>query len=295
MFENTEFKRLLEREARKEYQLILGRCNEFGFDYVIKRPPQARICFGSAITREAVPLRGPAMSSLMRRTMSKSAQAENLAPGSYDITYYDKAHHPALHRMVYSKRGYGSLSASSIRFQFDEVSHCPGVGDYDATKAKPVKASGKPFGATVPRWQEKPVPAVPGAGTYTPKSRKDIQLHSFGGKIRIVPATMTVCKTDNFDRCMVCEQKPEVDYWKNFKTDRSLCRRCMEAEVDEAKYRSKTKSVMFKRLGELKEFKRIRHCSYYHKHDKTTAAIQFVSNRELKRKFRLENYLSMFE
>lgn len=127
---------------------------------------------------------------------------------------------------------------------------------------------------------------------------------------------MTICKTDNFDGCYRCDQTPEVDYWKHFKSDRSLCRRCMESEIDDAKYRSKTKSVMVNRLAALKEFQvrrnqllnyqdgfltsfvqlqRIRHCSYYHKHDKTTAAIQFVSNRDLKRKFRIENYLSMYE
>ncbi|XP_062715808.1 uncharacterized protein LOC115268230 isoform X1 [Aedes albopictus] len=291
--DNIEFKRLLEREGRKEYQLILRRCNEFGFDYVIKRPPQAKICFGSTIQREAVPLKGPACSSIMRRTMPEMA-GENLAPGSYNITYYDKPSHPVLQK-VCSSRGYGSLSATTIRFKFDEVSSTPGMGEYDTTKVKPLRPSSYPFGVKVPRWKEKPSPAVPGPGTYCCKQRKDIRLQSFGGKIKIIPATMTICKTDNFDKCYRCDQTPQVDYWKHFKSERSLCRRCMEKEIDDAKYRSKTKSVMMKRLATLKEFQRIRHCSYYHKHDHTTAAIQFVSNRDLKRKFRIENYLSMYE
>lgn len=87
------------------------------------------------------------------------------------------------------------------------------------------------------------------------KHRKDIRIQSFGGKIKIIPATMTICKTDNFDRCQRCEQKPDVDYWKCFKTDRTFCRRCMEKEIDDAKYRSKTKSVMMKQLETLREFK----------------------------------------
>lgn len=97
------------------------------------------------------------------------------------------------------------------------------------------------------------VPCRP--GTYLTKQHKDIRMQSFGGKIKIIPATMTICKTDNFDRCYRCEQKPEVDYWKSFKIDRNLCRRCMDKEIDDAKYRSKTKSVMMKRLETLREFK----------------------------------------
>ncbi|XP_053685679.1 uncharacterized protein LOC128735212 [Sabethes cyaneus] len=294
MVDNQDFKRLLEREGRKEYQLILSRCNEFGFEYVVNRPPQARICFGSTIEREAVPLQGPAKSPIMRRTMSEPS-GENLAPGSYNITYYDGASHPILKSSAYRTRGHGPLSFSTARFKYDEVSHSPGMGEYDPNKAPPVKPAKKPFGASVPRWREIAYPAVPGPGTYTAKNRRNIRTHSFGGKIKIIPATCTVCKTENFDKCHGCNGTPEVDYWKHFKTDRSLCRRCMEKEIDDTKYRSKTKSVMFQRLAKLREYKRIRHCSFYHKHDKTTAAIQFVSNRDLKRKFRVENYLAMFE
>ncbi|XP_055536079.1 uncharacterized protein LOC129724861 isoform X2 [Wyeomyia smithii] len=294
MVETLDFKRLLEREGRKEYQLILRRCNEFGFEYVVNRPPQAKICFGSTIEREAVPLQGPAKSSIMRRTMSEPL-GENLAPGSHNITYYDNASRPILKSLRCKSRGYGPLSSSTLRFKYDEVSHSPGMGDYDPHKQSPIKPSKKPFGACVPRWHDVAYPAVPGPGTYTAKNRRNIRKHSFGGKIKIIPATITVCKTENFDKCQNCNTTPEVDYWKNFKTDRSLCRRCMELETDEAKYRSKTKSAMFQRLAQLREYKRIRYCSFYHKHDKTTAAIQFVSNRDLKRKFAVENYLSMFE
>ncbi|XP_058836097.1 uncharacterized protein LOC131692825 [Topomyia yanbarensis] len=293
MAENSEFKRLLEREARKEYQLILRKCNAFGFDYVIQRPPQAKICFGSTIQREAVPLRGPAKSAIMRRTMSEPT-GENLAPGTYDITYYRDHSHPVL-KLGCSIRGYGPLSATSIRFKIDDVSHIPAVGEYDTIKKPPVKQCYSPFGATVPRWVKIKYPAIPGPGTYIQKKRKEIRMHSFGSKIKIIPATSTVCKTENFDKCYRCDQKPEVDYWKNAKTERSLCRNCMQKEVDEAKYHSKTKSVMVKRLATLRAFQRVRHCSYYHTHDKTTAAVQFASNRDLKQKFRVENYLSMFE
>lgn len=96
----------------------------------------------------------------MRRTMPE-VSGENLAPGSYNITYYDKPSHPVLQK-VCSKRGYGSLSATTIRFKFDEVSSTPGMGEYDTTKVKPVKSSSYPFGVKVPRWREKPSPAVPG-------------------------------------------------------------------------------------------------------------------------------------
>ena len=155
-------------------------------------------------------------------------------------------------------------------------------------------------------------------GTYLFKTRKDIRNHSFGGTIKIMPAARTLCKTENFDRCLRCDERPEVDYWKNLRTERSLCRRCMVQELEDARSCSKHKSEQKKRLDALNEYKvrrfwqgcswtrvkrtycccllqRVRHCAYYHRHDKTSAAIQFISNKQLKRKFRLENYLSMFE
>uniref|UniRef100_A0A182P5F1 Uncharacterized protein n=1 Tax=Anopheles epiroticus TaxID=199890 RepID=A0A182P5F1_9DIPT len=296
MIEMNEFSRLLLREARKEYQLILGRCNDFGFEYVIQRPPQARICFGSSIERETVPLRGPAVSALMRRRQPELL-GENLAPGSHNIGYDagTPENHPALRKRV-SRKGYGPLAAACVRFNFEEVSNSPGVGDYDLVKKQSkAKQMAKPFGSgTDERTKDRSL-AYPGVGTYIFKTRKDIRNHSFGGTIKIMPAARTLCKTENFDRCQRCDERPEVDYWKNLRTDRSLCRRCMVKELEDARTCSKHKSDQNKRMDALKEYKRVRHCAYYHRHDKTSAAIQFISNKQLKRKFRLENYLSMFE
>ncbi|XP_055598361.1 uncharacterized protein LOC129747953 [Uranotaenia lowii] len=265
-----------------------------GFDYVIQRPPQPKLCFGSTITREAAPLEGPAQSNIMRATMPELLAPE-LAPGSYNISYFSKVSHPALNAGIYSKRGFGPMASPSPRFKTDEVVIGPSIGEYDAYKTKPLKPSVKPFGSSISRWQEKPKLAVPGPGTYIAKQRKDIKRHSFGSHIKVIPATRTLCKPENFDTCQCCAKKPEVDYWKNLKTERVLCRACMEKEVDDAIRHSRTKSVMMSRLAALREFRRVRHCSYYHRHDKTTAAVQFVSNRDLKRKFHIENYLSMFE
>ncbi|XP_058461157.1 uncharacterized protein LOC131436450 [Malaya genurostris] len=264
-----------------------------GFDYVIKRPQQAKVCFGSTIQRDAVPLTGPAKSSIMRRTTNELT-GENLSPGTYDITYYDHHSHPIL-KSGHSIRGRGSLSATSVRFKHDEVCHLSAAGDYHVITKPLTKPCWSPFGATVPRWMETEYPAVPGPGTYTQKKRKEIRMYSFGGRIKIIPAAITTCKTENFDKCYRCDQKPEIDYWKNEKTEKSLCRACMQKEINLTKIHSKTKSVMLKQLDVLKEFRRIRHCAYYHTHDKTTAAVQFRSNRDLKQKFRVENYLSMYE
>uniref|UniRef100_A0A182N257 Uncharacterized protein n=1 Tax=Anopheles dirus TaxID=7168 RepID=A0A182N257_9DIPT len=296
MIDVNEFSRLLLREARKEYQLILGRCNDFGFEYVIQRPPQARICFGSGIEREPVPLRGPAMSALMRRRQPELL-GENLAPGCHNIGYDPDTprNHPALRKHV-SGRGYGPLAATSVRFNFEEVSNSPGVGDYELVKkqSRPQQAA-KTFGSGMDERAKDHSIAYPGVGTYLFKTRKDIRQHSFGGMIKIVPAARTICRTDNFDRCQRCDERPEVDYWKNLRAERSLCRRCMVKELEDARCSSQSKSEQTKRTETLKEYKRVRHCAYYHRHDKTSAAIQFISNKQLKRKFRLENYLSMFE
>uniref|UniRef100_A0A182QNP5 Uncharacterized protein n=1 Tax=Anopheles farauti TaxID=69004 RepID=A0A182QNP5_9DIPT len=267
-----------------------------GFEYVIQRPPQARICFGSGIARDVVPLRGPAMSGSMRRRQPELL-GENLAPGCHNISYDPGTpeDHPALRKRV-SRRGYGPLAATGVRFNFEEVSNSPGVGDYELVKkqSKPKQAA-KPFDSGTDDRAKDHSLAYPGVGTYLFKTRKDIRQHSFGGVIKIMPAARTICKTENFDRCQRCDERPEVDYWKNLRTERCLCRRCMVKELEDARSCSQSKFEQTKRTDALKEYKRVRHCAYYHRHDKTSAAIQFISNKQLKRKFRLENYLSMYE
>lgn len=50
----------------KKYFFLLG------FDYVIKRLPPARICFGSSMQRMVLPIDSTQMSPLMRRVTPKS-------------------------------------------------------------------------------------------------------------------------------------------------------------------------------------------------------------------------------
>ncbi|XP_058053310.1 uncharacterized protein LOC131205288 [Anopheles bellator] len=260
-----------------------------GFEYVIQRPPQARICFGSGIERETVPLEGPALSPLMRRVQPEVLPEAQEAPPELTPP------RPRVPGNV-SKRGYGPLAATAVRFNFDQVASSPGVGEYELIRKPAVKPGAKPFGSGVDREKASHLQITPGVGTYLFKVRKDIRSHSFGGTIKIMPAARTFCRPDNFDRCQRCEERPEVDYWKNLRTERCLCRRCMVRELNEVRNCcAKNKSAQKKRLEALKEYKRVRHCSYYHRHDKTNAAIQFISNKQLKRKFRLENYLSAFE
>uniref|UniRef100_A0A182M3J9 Uncharacterized protein n=1 Tax=Anopheles culicifacies TaxID=139723 RepID=A0A182M3J9_9DIPT len=293
MIEMNEFSRLLLREARKEYQLILGRCNDFGgklssgFEYVIQRPPQARICFGSSIERETVPLQGPAMSALMYRRQPELL-GENLAPGCHNIGYDSGTPeaHPALRKRV-SRKGFGPLAATSVRFNFEEVSNSPGVGDYELMARKQTKQSAKPFGSGTDERTKDHSLAYPGVlkypsvvpplnnllfllpfaqsvGTYIFKTRKDIRNHSFGGTIKIVPAARTICKTENFDRCQRCDERPEVDYWKNLRTERCLCRRCMAKELEEARSQSKNNSEHMKRTEILKEYKLFKTSQFEH-------------------------------
>lgn len=48
-----------------------------GFDYIIGSQSQQKICFGSAMEREVLPLSGSAQSSLMRRILYKPVMIEN--------------------------------------------------------------------------------------------------------------------------------------------------------------------------------------------------------------------------
>lgn len=138
---------------------------------------------------------------------------------------------------------------------------------------------------------------LPGPGTYAiDRKRKNLFKSSFGHRRRAIPASRTLCTPKSTAICINCGQQPKGDYWQNWNSidNEILCRLCMDIERKQAKaYKSKFKC--FKRLEYLNQFERVRYCGYCHEHNGTTASIKLWNKNDLRKKFRCENYMAMFE
>lgn len=138
---------------------------------------------------------------------------------------------------------------------------------------------------------------IPGPGTYTiDRKRKHAFKYSFGHRRRAIPATRTLCTQKSTAICIDCHKQAKGDYWQNWNSieHEVICRPCMDADRQQANaFKSKFKG--FKRLRYLKEFERVRYCGYCHEHNGTTASLKLWNTNDLRKKFRYENYMAMFE
>lgn len=90
----------------------------------------------------------------------------------------------------------------------------------------------------------------------------------------------------------MCGLYPNGDYWKQWDQQKVLCRPCMASERHKTVYMKKPMKTI--RYDELLSYQRVRLCSFYHDHQGTTAGVRLLTDIELKRKLRRENYLAMF-
>lgn len=194
------------------------------------------------------------------------------------------------------KEGTGPFSSKTPRFQYLAAD---GNKLYNPNDNQlPVKRSIRPFGSALPRFDFTSIPTnnEPGPGTYTIKMRRHMCKESFNQKRDIIPATRSLCIPIQNINCLSCTSEPKGDYWQNWykKGLESLCRSCMETMRSTAK-KAKTNPKCLRTLTYLDEFERVRHCSYCHDHQGTTASIKLWPKRDLRKKFQYENYLHMFE
>lgn len=193
------------------------------------------------------------------------------------------------------KDGFGPFASKTPRFQYLTADGNKLYHPDD--NQRPVKRSIQSFGSATPRYSFRPTKNhTPGPGTYTIKVRRNISKESFNHKRRIIPATRTLCTPVQNVICMDCMKAPKGDYWQNWmnKGLESLCRACMEVRRLAAN-NAKTNPKCIYELIYLNMFERVRHCSYYHEHQGTTASIKLWKKRDLEKKFRYENNLYLFE
>ena len=87
----------------------------------------------------------------------------------------------------------------------------------------------------------------------TDRKRKCIVKGSFGGTQIGIPAVETICTIEP-EECSECFNIPKGDFWINWAKKKVLCRPCMSAEIDNAKYNFRSIVAKHKRLNELKTF-----------------------------------------
>ncbi|XP_029177093.1 uncharacterized protein LOC114945172 isoform X1 [Nylanderia fulva] len=248
------------------------------FEYVVRKPKQQKICFGSGQSRDTSK---KGASPFMKYYILEDDP--NIGPGCYNILESFNAikTKPCSHSI--SKKGYSGLA----RFgkSTDYLEEYPSPSNYNVSSfPKHVKLQKYPFGSTSER-KGIYVNKNPGSGMYVSKEIKGITFqHSFGGRVKMQLGVDLKCCSRNTDTCKMCGKKPTGDYW-HLNNKIFLCRMCMTREFQE--------QVKFKKR-ELELFRKIRDCSGIHIHEGTDAKIWLMHPAIIKQWTRRETYLSAY-
>lgn len=216
-----------------------------GFDYVCSHPPPAKICFGTSLQREILPTFGPSLNSFMARLTIKPTSNTAKLPSVIRKT------DTILKKNNSKKIGFGPLANKTPRIK-------PTSNDlrpfYSNHQLKVFKKNIKPFGVGFDRNSIKTLMLTPAPCTYKQFQKENYFKSSFGGQRKELPAVEMICNPTNLSICEICDEIPFGDYWRHLKSLKDLCRGCMEKEIENAIYRSITKSLKIKRLGYLQEY-----------------------------------------
>lgn len=273
----------MEEHLDNEIKVNEANFDDPSFDYVVEIKEGAKICFGSTIERDT------------------SLIGNNLAPHQKRITpelflntgpsrYYPEMYSGAMYDVLFKKRstvGVAGLANKASRFERLSKSRVPSPTKYKVTKDMgAVKKSAAPFGVRSKGRQGK-VNNNPPASIYDirkiHKCRKTKNMYNFG-RPRAVDAVEAFCISIPVDTCLKCCEKCQGDYWEK---DHSLflCQLCWDEEQRVHEIYSKK---------QLREFQKIRNCSFMHSHEETSAAIRILQQNKINKKIRIENYLNLF-
>ncbi|KAH8316620.1 hypothetical protein KR067_011784 [Drosophila pandora] len=263
------------RRQRSETRLIVARCNELGFDYVVNAPEAPTVGFLRKIRR------GPESEYVRDSFRCCTLELPSPGPAHYDIPSTVDFKYP-------SKAGFSAFANKMPRLPpFRELGYPP-IGSY-ATDFKGTQYyfTFKKEVKLEPKWQ------TPGPSTYTHHLKYppwNVET-AFGSKRLIWPAVAVFCTPYNNAKCSVCELVPVGDYFHNFSTDADMCRPCMHVAVAAIKKCNLQVTERFLRQQKIKQFIPARYCGFFHIHDGTNATIERDSRKVLRQKIRVENYL----
>lgn len=100
----------------------------------------------------------------------------------------------------------------------------------------------------------------------------------------MMPVTETKCIPYIQDKCNKCHVLCSNDYWQ-LGYIQFLCHPCMvEEKLLHEMYDEKT----------LRQFKKLRNCSFKHRHEGTTASIKLIPWNKILKKEQIECYLDLY-
>ncbi|KAJ2945472.1 hypothetical protein O0L34_g285 [Tuta absoluta] len=249
------------------------------FEYFVVQQPPPRICFGSGLERDTLPLSGPNLSSFMRHFQGELHP--NTGPGCHGVgrdAYYD-----LLHRHI-SKYG---LGPKTPRFWTKHEFQPP---PRELPQPEPWKQNCAPFNSTLKRKNILfSVNDVPSPSDYLPdyKKRQMKFAYSFQGKKTLICPVQIKCVPYNLDECDYCgcSCSAQGDYWQ-FEDRIFLCRKHYSRLFDNclAKFQG----------ARLSEFKPVRDCFFAHSHNSCKAAVKIMKTEEIEKKLRKEAYLDLY-
>ncbi|CAF1152166.1 unnamed protein product [Adineta steineri] len=248
--------------------------------------PPAKIVFGTTLNRPTFPT--DIQHDCFGNYQTPLRGVPNLGPGSYENDEKTTFQYVLDHQPM-SNRGYTFNARTSKRNVFPTKNDVPSPDTYqmDLTNLPEKKHSFKPFnfgGDRLPSLAKRT--KIPGPGSYECDVKQNRQVHmrhSFGGRVGLIPVVKTKCMPTNEDKCEICQEKPIGDYYQYRKE--ILCASCFNFNWQ---WQEK-----FKRAY-LLAFQKVRDCSDIHEHGGTTARVQLVDDRRVKKLQRKEAYLSLY-
>ncbi|XP_049860638.1 uncharacterized protein LOC126354782 isoform X2 [Schistocerca gregaria] len=226
------------------------------FHYVVSKPKAAKVCFGSGCQRDV--MGKPISRHGIQFTTEKFV---NIGPASYEVKIDLLLHKPM---SIYGV-GPGARKAPRFNIKYPVV---PSPQKYQLKSCiAPSTPAQAPFNSDVQRMKMQ-VNLNPG----------------FGGKKRILPHVDVRCVYTK-DECSFCHRHPCGDYW-HFKYSEFMCQQCMQ--------KVKKGIAHLIPLGKVDQFRRVRDCSFFHKHQGSEAAVRLMSANKIKQLEVKEAYLSQF-
>ena len=300
--------RIIQREKRKEMEIIMKRCHDIGFQYICVPMEQKALCFGVTNERVIQPS-NTGLSSFMRRTLHENFLKEppSESKKAHKKVAFDDEFAPI--ELELSKIKPSPQFASKVpRFMDAPITSSGNFRRRPKKPEKPVPVkSAIAFGSKMTRkttlikisssgatWR----PNInPGVGVYNiAKSKTEPLQHSFNGPVKFADLVTYICGAANKIKCNgACGEKPKNIYWMNTKTKRILCRSCMNDEKIVAKKKAKNHFQAQRNLKVFEEYKRFRYCDFVHHHQETKAAVRILTPAELTRRLRREKFLSLLK
>lgn len=243
--------------------------------------PSKRISFGTRAKRPTYPDEIP--HDRFGNEHNPNRGVRDVGPGQYEnhirTAFTNQTKPMSLHGYVLGAR-------TAQRNFYSAVVRAPSPTHYQHTENPRVRPLFKPFNQSDKRFKSVNSEYNPGPGAYehfVQRNRNVQMLHTFGGRTKSVPHVEIKCTIYNMLKCEGCSETPAGDFY-SYKTS-LLCSRCYEYNF---KWQEK-----FSRAY-LSSFKKTRDCSFMHEHQGTTAVIQKISDKELRKLKQKEAYLSLY-